>query len=76
MWRELKSTLDHESQERQIRYMVQYLHDQAYALNVYTPVTLYAVNKEVNFVPHKNTFLNLRETSVTENHWSVRGKNN
>jgi hypothetical protein len=56
--------------------MVKYLYDQVYALFIYSPVTLYAVNKEVNFVPYKGTLLDLKETSVTENHWSIRGKIN
>jgi hypothetical protein len=30
------------------------------------------VNKAVEFVPHVTTTLNLAETSVTEQHWSVR----
>jgi hypothetical protein len=30
------------------------------------------VNKAVEFVPYKNTTLNLAETAVTEQHWSVR----
>jgi len=36
------------------------------------PIKLYAVNKAVEFVPYINTQLNLTETSVTEQHWSVR----
>jgi len=35
-------------------------------------LTLYAVNKEVNFVPEKFPQWRLKETSVTDNHWSVR----
>jgi len=30
------------------------------------------VNKAVEFVPHVTTLLKLGETSVTEQHWSVR----
>jgi len=37
-------------------------------------LTLYAVNKEVNFIPQKFGVLRLKETSVTDNHWSVREK--
>jgi len=33
-----------------------------------------AVNKEVNFVPQKRRQLRLKETSVTDNHWSVRAE--
>jgi len=54
--------------------MVQYIYDRAYHLFIYSPLTLYAVNKEVNYVPYKETHLPLKETSVTDNHWSVRGE--
>jgi len=30
--------------------------------------------KEVDFVPQKSTALRLMETSVTDNHWSVRAR--
>jgi hypothetical protein len=52
--------------------MVRYVYDRAYQIFIYSPLTLYAVNKEVNFVPQKGYFLRLKETSVTDNHWSVR----
>ena len=76
MWKEMVSTVDRDAQEEKIRKMVKYLYENAYALFLYSPISLYAVNKEVNFVPQKHGYLNLRETSVTENHWSLRGKNN
>jgi hypothetical protein len=38
---------------------------------LYNPIQLYAVNKAVAFVPYMTT-LNLAETGVTEQHWSVR----
>jgi peptide/nickel transport system substrate-binding protein len=74
MWEELKTIVDPEDLEEKIRQMVQYLHDQVYALNIYTAMTLYAVNKEVNLVPYNVAALVLRDTSVTENHWSIRGQ--
>jgi hypothetical protein len=40
-------------------------------LFLYNPIQLYAVNKAVAFVPYV-TMLNLAETGVTEQHWSVR----
>jgi peptide/nickel transport system substrate-binding protein len=76
MWRDLKTAKKPLVQEKAIQRMVKYLNEQAYALFIYSPISLYAVNKEVNFIPHWSAYLNLRETSVTENHWSVRGKNN
>jgi len=39
---------------------------------LYHPIKLYAVNKAVDFVPYVSTTLNLAETGVTEQHWSVR----
>jgi hypothetical protein len=38
---------------------------------LYNPIELYAVNKAVAFVPYVS-LLNLAETGVTEQHWSVR----
>jgi len=46
-------------------------HDQAYFLFLYNPIRLYAVNKAVEFVPYVAN-LSLAETSVTDQHWSVR----
>ena len=75
MWKDMIMRPDREAQEKKLRQMVEYVYDSAYLLFIYSPMTLYAVNKEVNFAPYKNALLNLRETSVTDNHWSVRGKN-
>jgi len=69
------STVDVDVREEKIRKMVQHLYDRAYPLFIYSPLSLYAVNKEVNFVPYKDGLFNLRETSVTDNHWSLRGEN-
>ena len=52
--------------------MERHTHDQAYFLFLYNPIKLYAVNKAVEFVPYVTMTFNLAETSVTEQHWSVR----
>ncbi len=52
--------------------MERHSRDQVYFLFLYNPIGLYAVNKAVQFVPYVSTLLNLVETSVTEEHWSVR----
>jgi hypothetical protein len=44
----------------------------AYFLFLYNPIQLFAVNKAVEFVPHVTTEVGLAETSVSEQHWSVR----
>ena len=65
-------TVDREKQQELIRQMERHTHDQAYFLFLYNPVKLYAVNKAVEFVPYQNAILNLSETYVTDQHWSVR----
>jgi ABC-type transport system substrate-binding protein len=76
MFKEMAMILDSEVQEEKIRQMVRHLYDRAYFLFIYSPLTLYAVNAEVNFVPQMSGSLLLKETSVTDSHWSLRGKNN
>jgi len=74
MWEDMARTVDRNAQEEKIRQMVQHAYDRVHWVFIYSPLTLYAVNKEVNFVPQKFLILNLKETSVTDNHWSVRGE--
>ncbi len=64
-------TVDREQQQALIRQMERHTHDQTYFLFLYNPIQLYAANKAVAFTPYV-TMLNLAETSVTEQHWSVR----
>jgi len=52
--------------------MERHTHDQAYFLFLYSPIPLFAANKAVVFVPYQTGELNLAETSVTDEHWSVR----
>ena len=66
-------TVDREQQQELIHQMERHTHEQAYFLFLYNPIKLYAVNKAVEFVPYVNGVLNLAETGVTEQHWSVRG---
>jgi ABC-type transport system substrate-binding protein len=72
MWKDMARTVNLELQEEKIRQMQQYLHDRIYVATIYSPITLYAVNKEVDFVAQKFGFMRLKETSVTDNHWSIR----
>ena len=65
-------TVDREHQQALIRQMERHIRDQAYFLFLYNPIELYAVNNAVDFVPYVSTQLNLAETSVTDQHWSVR----
>jgi peptide/nickel transport system substrate-binding protein len=64
--------VDREQQEGLIRQMERHTRDHTYFLFLYNPIQLYAMNKAVEFVPYVTTLLNLAETGVTEQHWSVR----
>jgi peptide/nickel transport system substrate-binding protein len=74
MWKDMAKTVNLEAQEEKIRQMVQHEYERTYGIRIYSPLSLYAVNKEVDFVPQKTSFLRLMETSVTDNHWSVRAE--
>jgi hypothetical protein len=74
MWEDMARTVNTTVQEEKIRQILQYWYDRAYSLTIYSPLALYAVNKEVDFVPQKIGFLPLKETSVSDKHWSVRGQ--
>jgi ABC-type transport system substrate-binding protein len=76
MWEDTARTVDPERQEAMIRNIFEYLHERALGLTLYSPLLLYAVNKEVNFFPQKSQFLRFKDASVTDRHWSVRGHNN
>jgi peptide/nickel transport system substrate-binding protein len=72
LYEQVLGTVDREQQQALLRQMERHTRDQAYFLFLYNPIKLFAVNKAVEFVPYINTMLNLSETSVTEQHWSVR----
>ncbi len=65
-------TVDREQQQALVRQMERHTSEQAYFLFLYNPIPLYAANQAVEFVPYVTTVLKLDETSVTEQHWSVR----
>jgi ABC-type transport system substrate-binding protein len=65
-------TVDRKMQEGLIRQMERHAHEQAQFLFLYNPVRLYAVNRAVQFVPYATGLLSFAETTVTDQHWSVR----
>ncbi len=65
-------TVEPDAQREIVRQMERHTSEQAYFLFLYNPIPLYAVNTAVEFVPYVNMFLILAETSVTDQHWSVR----
>jgi peptide/nickel transport system substrate-binding protein len=72
LYEQVLGTVDREHQQELIRQIERHTRDQAYFLFLYNPIQLYAANNAVHFVPYANGILNLSETSVTEQHWSVR----
>jgi peptide/nickel transport system substrate-binding protein len=72
LYEQALGTVDREHQQALIRQMERHTFDHAYFLFLYNSIKLYAVNKAVEFVPYANTTLNLAETGVTAQHWSVR----
>jgi peptide/nickel transport system substrate-binding protein len=74
MYDEMARTVSPEAQEEKVRQLMQYVYESAYSVFIYSPLNMYAVNKEVNFVPQKYGWLRLKETSLTDKHWSVRGE--
>jgi hypothetical protein len=54
MWQDIARTVDEAAQDEKMRQLEQYIFDRAYAVFIYSPLNLYAVNKEVNFVPQKS----------------------
>jgi len=71
LYEQVLQTADREKQRTIFQQMERHTRDQAYFLFLYNPVQLYAVNKGVSFVPYVSN-LNFAETSVTDQHWSVR----
>ena len=71
LYEQVLRTVDREKQQAIFQQMERHTRDQAYFLFLYSPVQLYAVNKGVQFVPYVAN-LNFAETSLTDQHWSVR----
>jgi peptide/nickel transport system substrate-binding protein len=72
LYNEVLRTIDREKQQALIRQMERDTKERAYFLFLYNPVGLFAANKAVRFVPYLSTSLILDETSVADQHWSVR----
>ena len=76
MYHELLKTTDRTKRFQIYKRANEYVADQAFALFTMGPLALYGVNTEVDFVPHVSQYLYLDYSSVTDNHWSLKGKNN
>jgi peptide/nickel transport system substrate-binding protein len=72
LYTQVLQTVDQDQQQTLIHQMERHTSAHAYFLFLYNPIQLYAVNKQVEFVPYATTDLILARTSVTDQHWSVR----
>jgi peptide/nickel transport system substrate-binding protein len=72
LYEQVLGTIDRDKQQAFLRQIERHTQEHAYFLFLYSPIGLYAVNKAVQFVPHVTGILNLGETSVMDEHWSVR----
>jgi peptide/nickel transport system substrate-binding protein len=72
LYDQVMRTVDREQQQEVIRQMERHTSEQAYFLFLYSPLQLLAANKAVEFVPSMNTYLFFVESSVADQHWSVR----
>ena len=74
MYHELLKTKDHDRRFQIYKKANEYIADQALHVFTMAPLTLYGVNEEVEFVPQLSQYLYLEYSSVTNNHWPVRGE--
>jgi peptide/nickel transport system substrate-binding protein len=74
MYEEVLRTTEQERRFEIYMKANEYIADQALLVFSVAPLSLYGVNKELNFVPQVSQRLYLEHSSVTENHWSLRGK--
>ena len=74
MYRELLTVTDRKARFEIYKKANEYIADQAVAVFTVAPLGLYGVNEELNFVPQVGQYLYLDYSSVTDRHWSVRGK--
>ncbi len=72
LYNQLIRTRERDQQEALIHQIETHIRDEAYFVFLYNLIQLYAVNKEVEFVPHPSGLISLATTSVTGQHWSVR----
>jgi len=71
IYKELLGTMDRERRFQLYKKANEYIADQALALTIMAPLSLYGVNEEVEFVSQLSQYLYLDYSSVTDNHWSI-----
>jgi len=74
MKNEVQRTRDRDKRFQIYKRANEYIADQALWVFTMAPLSLYGVNEEVEFVSQLSQYLYLDYSSVTDNHWSVRGE--
>ena len=74
MYNELLRTKNRHERFQIYKKANEYIADQALLVFTMAPMTLYGVNKGLNFIPQVSWFLYLDYASVTDDHWSIQGK--
>ena len=74
MYEEILRTTDREKRFQIYKKANEYIADQALWVFTMAPLGLYGVNEEMEFVPHVGQWLYLEHSSVTGDHWSIRGQ--
>jgi ABC-type transport system substrate-binding protein len=71
MYHQLLRTRDREKRFQIYKKANEYIADQALAVFTVAPISLYGVNRELDFIPPSSQYLYLDYSSVTDNHWSI-----
>jgi len=74
MYKELLRTKDRNKRFEIYKRANEYIADQALWVFTMAPLSLYGVNEEMEFIPQLSQYLYLDYSSVTDNHWSVKGE--
>jgi len=72
--RVLRTNVESENYVPLLAEFIRYVYAQNYMVFLPNPHNVYAVNKEVLFNPGRSAFVYLRDLQVTDQHWSLRGK--
>jgi len=75
MYHDLLRTKDRDTRFQIYKKANEYIADQALWLFTMGPLCLYGVNQELDFIPQVSQYLYLDYSSVTDKHWSVKGRN-
>jgi len=70
----LRSNVESEKYVPLLAEFIRYVYEHNYMVFLPNPHNVYAVNKEVLFNPGRSAFVYLRDLQVTDQHWSLRGK--